>query len=507
MITEEPIRGSVPPPWFWALPGIERMRALSQGMLPLPPVSRLLGIRPAHVGPGSGTSTMPASGWLQGPTGVLEISALVESAATGVAMSTVLPGVDVEPVTLAINYFRPTRPQAGNLLARARVVNASRFFTFSEVEIEDSQGRQIAHGSSHARIRRVEPAPPAPPGELRLVEEAAYGTPDPVARSVTAEIPSADMWETTDGLAVMRAFSLDAMRIPYQQFVGFRLEAIDRGVFVFTLAASEWFCQSSRAVVPGVLASLANAAALSSAITLLGPSEWFISLEHAVQFFRPLAADGRPLRVEAHTARGDGSRTRASVFLYDADGALVASGEHNVGMIIPAAERQKRLGPEAKRVLATLLFTDIVASTAHAERLGDVRWRALLEEHRSLVRAEIAARDGIEVQTTGDGFLVRFDSPARALECARAVSDGVRRLGIEIRAGIHTGECEIRGRDVTGMAVHITARIEAAAACGEVLVSGIVKDLVGGSGMRFEDRGAHTLKGVPGEWRLYAFAQ
>ena len=111
------------------------------------------------------------------------------------------------------------------------------------------------------------------------------------------------------------------------------------------------------------------------------------------------------------------------------------------------------------------------------------------------------------MQTTGDGFLVRFDSPARALECARAVRDGVRRLGLEIRAGIHTGECEIRGRDVSGVAVHVAARVAAAASSGEVLVSGIVKDLVAGSGTHFEDRGAHTLKGVQGEWRLYALAR
>jgi uncharacterized protein (TIGR00369 family) len=507
MVTEEPVRGTIPPPWFWAMPGIERMRAFSHGLLPLPPMSRLLGIRPAHVGPGSGTSTMPSSGWLQGPTGLLEISALVESAATGAAMSTVPAGADVEPVTLTVTHFRPTRTQPGTMLARARVVNANRFLTFAEVEIEDSQGRQIAHGSSHARIRRIEPTPPMPPAQLRPVEEAVYATADPITRSVTAEAPPVDLWGTTPGLDIMRGFSLETMRIPYQQLVGFRVQAIDRGMFAFTVAASEWFCRFSRSVAPGVLASLASAAAQSSMMTLVEPGEWFINVEYAIQFFRPVAADGRSLRVEARTSRGDGGRTRASILVYDADGTVVAASEHNVGEIIPAAERQKQSGPEVKRVLATLVFTDIVGSTAHAERLGDVRWRALLEEHRALVRAEIAAWDGVEVQTTGDGFLARFDSPARALECARAVRDGVRRLGIEIRVGIHTGECEIRGRDVTGMAVHVAARVEGAASGGEVLVSGIVKDLVGGSGMAFEDRGTHGLKGVQGEWRLYALAR
>jgi class 3 adenylate cyclase len=155
-----------------------------------------------------------------------------------------------------------------------------------------------------------------------------------------------------------------------------------------------------------------------------------------------------------------------------------------------------------KRILATLLFTDIVGSTEHARRLGDGGWRAVLSQLHSAVRAEIARCEGTEVDTAGDGFFVRFDSPARALDCARAAREAVKRLGIDIRVGIHTGECELQGRTLTGMAVHVAARIQGLAGPGDILVSSTVKDIVVGSDARFEDRGQHSLKGMPGEWRL-----
>jgi class 3 adenylate cyclase/alpha-beta hydrolase superfamily lysophospholipase len=156
------------------------------------------------------------------------------------------------------------------------------------------------------------------------------------------------------------------------------------------------------------------------------------------------------------------------------------------------------------RVLATVLFTDICDSTARAAELGDARWRDLLERHDDLVRRHLGRYRGREVKTTGDGFLATFDGPARAIRCAGDISQAVRALGIEIRAGLHTGECEVRGDDVAGMAVHIGARVGAAARKGEVLVSSTVRDLVVGSGIEFSERGEHELKGVPGQWRLFA---
>jgi class 3 adenylate cyclase len=158
------------------------------------------------------------------------------------------------------------------------------------------------------------------------------------------------------------------------------------------------------------------------------------------------------------------------------------------------------------RVLATVLFTDIVGSTRRASEMGDRDWRALLDAHDAVVRAQLARFRGREVNTSGDGFLAMFDGPQRAIRCAMAIRDAVQALGIEVRSGLHTGECEIRGEDIGGIAVHIGARVSALAGPNDVLVSSTLRDLVIGSGLQFEDRGAHQLKGVPGEWRLFAVA-
>jgi class 3 adenylate cyclase len=159
---------------------------------------------------------------------------------------------------------------------------------------------------------------------------------------------------------------------------------------------------------------------------------------------------------------------------------------------------------EPDRVLATVMFTDLVDSTTRAAELGDRRWRDLVEEHDRLVRSRLEHYRGQEVKTLGDGFLATFDGPGRAIRCAADLRDGVRRLGLELRAGLHTGECEVAGHDIRGIAVNIGARVGATAGPGEVLVSQTVKDLVAGSGLDFEDRGEHELKGVPGSWRLYS---
>ena len=158
------------------------------------------------------------------------------------------------------------------------------------------------------------------------------------------------------------------------------------------------------------------------------------------------------------------------------------------------------------RVLATVLFTDIVDSTRRAAGMGDRDWHALLDAHDAVVRSQLTRFRGREVSTSGDGFLAMFDGPQRASRCAMAIRDAVQALGIEVRAGLHTGECEVRGDDIGGIAVHIGARVSALAGPNEVLVSSTLRDLVIGSGLEFEERGAHELKGVPGEWHLVAVA-
>jgi class 3 adenylate cyclase len=155
-------------------------------------------------------------------------------------------------------------------------------------------------------------------------------------------------------------------------------------------------------------------------------------------------------------------------------------------------------------VLATVLFTDLVGSTAKAVELGDRAWRELLEQHHARIRAQLSLFRGIELDTAGDGFFARFDGPARAIRCACAIRDAVGDLGLEVRAGVHTGECEVVDGKVAGVAVSIGARVAGRAGPGDVLVSQTVKDLVAGSGIEFEEHGVAELKGVPGEWRLYA---
>ena len=192
--------------------------------------------------------------------------------------------------------------------------------------------------------------------------------------------------------------------------------------------------------------------------------------------------------------------------------ALRASGTENWGIFLSAEipEELERFvaGEEAPAVpdtvLVTLLFTDILHSTEKAAKLGDRAWRDLLARHHALVRRELSRFRGEERDTAGDGFFATFDGPARAIRCAQAILQGVRELGLEVRAGVHTGECELHDDKVAGLAVSIGARVAATATASEVLVSQTVKDLVAGTGLVFEERGAAELKGVPGEWRLYA---
>ena len=162
--------------------------------------------------------------------------------------------------------------------------------------------------------------------------------------------------------------------------------------------------------------------------------------------------------------------------------------------------------PEPDKVLATILFSDIVGSTARSAELGDARWRELLAAHHGRVRAQLARFRGVELNTMGDGFFARFDGPARAIRCGRAIHQAVSEVGLQVRIGLHAGECEVLDGQVAGIAVAIGARVSAQAEAGEVLVSQTVKDLVAGSGIAFEDRGLAELKGVPGQWRLYSVA-
>jgi len=191
------------------------------------------------------------------------------------------------------------------------------------------------------------------------------------------------------------------------------------------------------------------------------------------------------------------------------DGALVAQAAGSV-LILPGRNWQRpvqvadEITAESSRVLTTVLFTDIVGSTRRAAELGDDRWRQVLAEHHAIVRAQIRRFRGREVDTAGDGFLIAFDSAARAVRCALAVRERLHRIGLEVRSGVHAGECDESGGKLVGIAVHIGSRVLGVAQPGEVLASSTVKDLVAGSEIEFDDRGEHTLKDIAGQWHLYS---
>jgi class 3 adenylate cyclase len=190
------------------------------------------------------------------------------------------------------------------------------------------------------------------------------------------------------------------------------------------------------------------------------------------------------------------------------DALLSPSVTQQVISAIADRDQEPRLpaGSQGDRVLATVMFSDIVASTERAAEIGDRRWRDVLDRHDDLIRSELARHGGREVKTTGDGFLALFDAPARAIRCAVSIRDELAEQGVDVRIGLHSGEVELRGDDVGGIAVHIGSRVAGSAEPGDVVTSSTVKDLVAGSGIGFDDRGEHVLKGVPDRWRLFAVA-
>ncbi len=218
-------------------------------------------------------------------------------------------------------------------------------------------------------------------------------------------------------------------------------------------------------------------------------------------------------RVDDHVCHVENARylarTIGTATYHELDGAdhivwMNPEGSEEVAGLVQEYLTGTREAAAPERILATVLFTDLVDSTATLASIGDSRWRTLIEEHHTVVRALLEQFRGRELDTAGDGFLATFDGPARAIRCATAIVREVERLGLRVRAGVHTGECDIVDSKLAGIAVHIGARVAAAAGPGEVLASSTVRDLVVGSGIEFSDRGSHQLKGVPGEWRLYA---
>ena len=340
----------------------------------------------------------------------------------------------------------------------------------------------------------------SPPATMQPVVEPVYETPDPYLRSFDAGA-FREHFARGDGAAI--AAALRDAPPPISTLLDLDFKEVTPGRASVSMPASEWLCLSGADVSPNAIASLAHLTGWNSVLTVLEPGRSMAALDDVVRFLRPARADGRRLRAESRSTEGAPYLWVVNTEVRDADSQLVAL--HTGSITLPeSTQRDRGHRRESRRVLATLLFTDIVDSTGHAKRLGDSGWQSLLEEQRLSVRREVSRHNGTEVDTAGDGFFSRFDSPVRAIDAACAARRASKSLGIEIRTGIHTGECELQGSKLAGIAVHIAARIQASAKGGEVLVSSTVKDLSVGSGRRFDDRGEHDLKGVTDPWRLYA---
>jgi acyl-coenzyme A thioesterase PaaI-like protein len=373
-----------------------------------------------------------------------------------------------------------------SFIARARCIAVGASRATVEVQVEDAEGRLVVHATGQAALGPSMPRSGRPP-TLERVVEPSFPSPDPPARPLTDPY-------TTPG-------------IPLWRLTGITLVDLGPGVVTLSMPASEWLCNSARQIDAG-----ASVTFLHSALTLAGGS---VRLDRGLltHDFHAALTRGWVPWTGANRPEDDGFVARATVASHHGDSVIV-TGEviTTAGDKIVAGSATSTFVPwpgsspelSSDRVLAAVLYTDIVGSTPHAERMGDARWREVLEEFHERSRRNVATFRGREVKWTGDGILATFDSPARAVQCARAMREAAQRQSIEIRAGIHVGECELIGADVAGIAVHVAQRVLDSADPGTILVTSTVREAAAGSGLRFTDRGRHALKGVDGDWQLYA---
>ena len=495
---DEPIRGAVPGAAAFEMTGIDHARALAHGNIPRPPLSRLTGVRVTHVAPGSATATAPVSPWSLLPDGTADYTVLAGTALEAAVLTGLPAGADACVTALSVQPLRATSLDSDTFVARARTVHGGRHFMFAEATIEDGAGRVVAFATGSL----VSVSCPVAAGEDQNGdEEIVYRTPDPWQRPAPADVFPFGVWDDMPGLEVEEQLRRGALpAVPFFSLMGIQVADAARGQTTHTMPASPWFAMRNTNVATGALASLAHITLSTAALTLSPGGHAIGVLQESISFMGPVAADGRPLVARARAVHVE-ELLVLECEITDADGVRVAFGHQTVKLLPRKTPMQQRA---AERQLLTVMFTDIVDSTRRADSLGDKGWSELLEAHHTHVRRQLEIFRGREVKTTGDGFLATFDSPGRAVHCARAIRDGARSLGLEVRAGIHTGECEVSSGDVAGIAVHVAARVLAEAEPGDVLVSSVVRDLSAGSGLLFRDRGTHNLRGVEGDWQLLA---
>lgn len=501
---DEPVRGGFPEPGFYALPGIDQARAYLRRQVPRPPLSHLLGIQVTQVGSGTATCTMPASPWLQTATTVVDATALIEVAMSLAVLTTVGRATSVRTAGLTFTHFRPTTIESEMLIARARAVSSGATFTFSEVLVDDALGREVLRASG---VSLTEPRD-VPTGTAAIadqpVPEPRYPSPDPHRRPLPPGVGtfSPDEFRRHEGLTIARRIvSGELPRPPVMELLGMHGLDIDERRSRMALSTSDWLCWRSRDLIaPAAVAMLVYRAIVTCAYSEVRDLFRLGTLAVNISFLADVPNDGTELVAEGRVTDREGDYTFMNATVSDARGRRVAAGHHVMLLLGP----KPRPAQAPTTVVTTVLFTDLVASTSTAAELGDERWSEVLARHHRLVRHHLDRFDGREVKTTGDGFLAVFDDPAQAVECAARLRTAVRSIGLEIKVGVHTGRCELSEGDVAGIAVHVAARVLQAAEPGEVLVSGTIRDVLLGSEFKFEDRGRHRLKGIDGEWPLFA---
>lgn len=497
----EPVRGVMPDAGYAARPGVERVRALAGGTGPLPPLCHLVGLRVTQVEPGSVTVSMPATPWLVNAVEVHVSLDLLASVACELAgLSAVAAGHQVQLVALNSEPMRMARQSDGPFTARGTIVHAGRTFVRVRATVHDGGGRIVGHAiGTLARDTGGDLT------ETAIVPTAAprYDGPDPPERpSPPDEFPHR-IWDQMEPLKVFLAVGEGELPSPNLNRL-FGLGFVDGapGACTLSMPASRWFSLQAAFVDPAILNTVSAVASGAAAMNLGTRDRISGEVNRTIAFERPIPTDDRTILFRA-TTRLQGTRLMfCDVEVSDADGNIAAV-EQAVWQLI-ARRGDPKPKSAGKRKLATILFTDIVASTERAATLGDAGWTEMLSDHQDTVRQQLRIFGGHEVKTTGDGFLATFDSPANAVQCARAIRDRVQPSGLQIRAGLHAGELEVSDEDVAGIAVHIASRILSACGTNEVLVSSTVRDLTAGSGLRLENRGPHKLKGLDDEWVLFA---
>lgn len=466
----------------------------------MPPLTHLTGFRITQLGHGSVVASMPVTPWLAHPDGAIDAGMMAAHVTLAAAVTTAPPRVAVEPVQLTYSPVRKVEPQGSVLVGRAQVLRTAPYWVYAEGTVEDGEGRVVARTTGHFLFS--EPPFPVPGGVVdgAPIESPTYATPDPYERPLPADRYAAfHLYPEHGGVEATRMMiEGSAPRAPLYELLGIIPVEVEEGRYTSELVTSDWLQLLPGQTHPSPLAAFIGDCAGAASWSVAPPGTQVATLHVALTLKGFLHCDGRRYRATGQAARVGEHIIHTSVRIADGNDVV---GEGTMSCLLrPVATRTE---PTA-RVLATVLFTDIVDSTAQAERFGDSEWNEVLARHHEIVRTELARARGRLIKSTGDGALATFDSPTRALQCARAIRDAVRRIGLEVRAGLHTGDVDVTGGDVTGIAVHIASRVESAAGVGEVWVSETVRALAAGSGIAFKDQGRHALKGIDDEVQLYS---